>query len=222
MTNASLGEPGMPARIAATLRVLHGGPRFLRDFDMLGLADEWRAVAEARGFRLPGGYGSRRSAIRGIRKALDARPLSTVPCHNDLLADNFIEQEGRLRLLDWEYSGNGDPAFELGNLCRELDYDGRQVEELCRAYFGSTPEPLLARVRLHMIVSDVAWALWAAVQTAISRIDFDFGTYGARRWARAEAAMDCPDFPRWLEAVAEPHAVALPPAVTARADEVVQ
>src|SRR6185295_4361088 len=37
MTNATLGEPGMPARIAATLRVLHRGSPFLRDFDMLGL-----------------------------------------------------------------------------------------------------------------------------------------------------------------------------------------
>lgn len=28
-----------------------------------------------------------------------------------------------LRLVDWEYSGNGDPAFEVGNTWRELDYD---------------------------------------------------------------------------------------------------
>jgi len=206
MTNASLGEPGMPGRIAGTLRVLHGGPRFLRDFDMLGQADQWRAVAERRGFPLPSGYGSRQSAVRGIRRALDTRPLPLVPCHNDLLADNFIEQDGRLRLLDWEYSGNGDAAFELGNACRELDYDDARLEELCRAYFGRTPAPLVARVRLHTIVSDVAWALWAAIQTAISRIDFDFETYGSRRWTRAEAAMDSSEFARWLEAVTEPHA----------------
>jgi thiamine kinase-like enzyme len=207
MTNASLGEPGMPARIAATLCVLHGGPRFLRDFDMLEQGEEWRAVAEDRGFPLPTGFGLRRVAIGAIRQALNVRPLPAVPCHNDLLADNFIEQDGRLRLLDWEYSGNGDPAFDLGNTCRELDYDDQQVEQLCRAYFGSAPEPLLARVRLHMIVSDVGWALWAAVQTAISRIAFDFETYGARRWSRVEAAMDSPDFARWLEAVTGRHAV---------------
>ena len=75
------------------------------------------------------------------------------------------------------------------------------MRELCQAYFGRAPASLVARVRLHMIVSDVGWTLWAAIQTAISRIAFDFSAYGAARWARAEAAMDAPDFPRWLDAV---------------------
>jgi thiamine kinase-like enzyme len=206
MTNASLGEAGMPARLAATLRVLHGGPRFLRGFDMLALAERYRALAERRGFPLPSGYASRRAAIEALGRALAARPLSAVPCHNDLLADNFIEQDGRLRVLDWEYSGNGDPAFELGNACRELDYGEDRIGELCQGYFGGAPPPLVARVRLHMIVSDLGWTLWAAIQAAISRLAFDFRAYGAARWTRAEAAMDGPDFPRWLEAVTGPHA----------------
>jgi aminoglycoside phosphotransferase (APT) family kinase protein len=202
MTNDRLREPGMPVRIAATLRLLHGGPRFLRDFDMLRLAEGYRGVAESRGFPMPPGYAARRAAIERIRAVLAIRPLPGVPCHNDLLADNYIEQpDGRLRLVDWEYSGNGDPAFELGNTCRELDYDDARLEELCRAYFGETPEPLTARVRLHMIVSDVGWALWAVIQAGISRIAFDFAGYGTARWTRAEATMDSPEFPRWLGAV---------------------
>ena len=205
MTNGTLQEPGMPGRIATTLRVLHSGPRFLRDFDMMGLAERYQVVAERRGFPLPSGYRLRRSTVQEIGGALAVHPLPAVPCHNDLLADNFIEQDGRLRLLDWEYSGNGDPTFELGNSCRELDYDEGRVEELCQAYFGGAPAPLVARVRLHMIVSDVGWALWAAIQAAISRIAFDFEAYGTARWRRAEAAMDSPGFPRWLVAATQPH-----------------
>jgi thiamine kinase-like enzyme len=158
-------------------------------------------VIEARGFPEPDGYPARQPVVREIGAALAARPLPSVPCHNDLLADNYIEQAGRLRLVDWEYSGNGDPAFELGNTCRELDYDGPRIEELCRAYWDHASPPLVARVRLHMIVSDVGWALWAAIQAAISRIAFDFAAYGAARWARAQTVMDSPDLPRWLEAV---------------------
>jgi thiamine kinase-like enzyme len=202
MTNATLAEPGMPARIAATLRALHAGPRFLRDFDMLALAERYRALAEGRGFPLPRGFAARRPTVNRIASALTRHPLPSVPCHNDLMADNYIEQEGGIRIVDWEYSGNGDPTFELGNTCRELDYDADRIEELCRAYFGSVSPPLLGRVRLHMIVSDVGWALWAAIQRAISRISFDFDAYGAARWTRAEAAMDATEFPRWLEAVA--------------------
>ena len=204
MTNATLAEPGMPARIAETLRVLHRGPRFLRDFDMLALAERYRTLADSRGFPLPAGYAARRPIVDRIGAALAARPLPTVPCHNDLLADNYIEQAGRLRIVDWEYSGNGDPAFELGNTCRELDYDPGQIQELCQAYFGAAPDSLLGRVRLHMIVSDVGWALWAAIQRAISRISFDFSAYGAARWTRAGIAMDSADFPRWIGAAARP------------------
>ena len=148
--------------------------------------------------RDPSGGASRRRPVTGpgdlpsgkFGAALAVRPLPSLPCHNDLLADNYIEQEGRLRLVDWEYSGNGDPAFELGNTCRELDYDDVRLLELCRAYFGRATASLVGRVRLHMIVSDVGWTLWAAIQTAISRIAFDFSAYGAARWTRAEAAMD--------------------------------
>jgi thiamine kinase-like enzyme len=206
MTNATLQEPGMPGRIAATLRALHAGPRFLRDFDMLGLAEGYWAVIERRGFPVPPGYRARRPVIQEIGAALAAHPLPSVPCHNDLLADNYIEQDGRLRLLDWEYSGNGDPAFELGNTCRELDYNEDRVRELCRAYFGRAPASLVARISLHTITSDVGWTLWAAIQTGISRIEFDFSAYGAARWARAGAAMDSLDFPRWIEAVRRPDA----------------
>jgi len=145
-----------------------------------------------------------RTGYIALIRALLRRHGWRVP--NDLLADNYIEQDDRLRLVDWEYSGNGDPAFDLGNTCRELDYDEGRLQELCQAYFRGAPAPLVARVRLHMIVSDVGWALWAAIQTAISRIAFDFEAYGAARWRRAEAGMDSSDFPRWLEAVTHPHA----------------
>jgi thiamine kinase-like enzyme len=204
LSSADLQAPGMPARIAATLRALHGGPRFLRDFDMLVLAGRYEALIGQRGWPLPAGYGARRPAVRRLDAALRACPLPAAPCHNDLLADNYIEQDGRLRLVDWEYSGNGDPAFELGNTCRELDYDEDRIAELCAAYLGRPSAPLVARVRLHMVVSDVGWSLWAAVQTAISRLAVDFASYGAARWARAEAAMDGPDFARWLDAVQHP------------------
>jgi len=34
------------------------------------------------------------------------RAEQTVPCNNDLLAENFIDVGGELRLIDYEYSGN--------------------------------------------------------------------------------------------------------------------
>ncbi len=112
----------------------------------------------------------------------------TVPCHNDLLAENYLDDGAWLWLVDWEYSGNNDPAFELGNTCQELGFDDDQVAELCAAYFGAASPALLARMRLQMIMSDVGWTLWAAIQARISTIDYDFAGWAEERWARAASA----------------------------------
>jgi hypothetical protein len=59
-------------------------------------------------------------------------------------------------------------------------------------------------MKLNMIMSDVGWALWAAIQAKISTIEYDFWGWAIERWARAEAKLDSPDFPGWLEAVGKP------------------
>ena len=41
-----------------------------------------------------------------------------------------------LRLIDYEYSGNNDPCFELGNTCQEMQFNDNQINEVCSAYFG--------------------------------------------------------------------------------------
>ena len=46
----------------------------------------------------------------------------TVPCNNDLLAGNFIDDGERVWLIDYEYSGMNDPAFELGNTATECEF----------------------------------------------------------------------------------------------------
>jgi hypothetical protein len=114
------------------------------------------------------------AAIPRIKAALAARPLPTVPCHNDLLAENYLDDGDRLWIVDYEYSGNNDPTFELGNTAQELGFDAARQEELCAAYFGperfSRDGPaLMARMRLQMVMSDVGWTLWGAGSSAVSR-----------------------------------------------------
>ena len=201
MSNESLRAEGMPRRIAAVLRQLHAGPRFRDDFDMFRTAERYLALVDERDIAIPAGYREHLAALPRIEAALAVHPLASVPCHNDLLADNYLDDGERLWLVDWEYSGNNDPTFELGNTAQELGYDDDQVGELCAAYFGEASPALLARMRLQMIMSDVGWTLWAAIQARISTIDYDFTGWAEERWARAAAALDGPDFEPWLEDV---------------------
>lgn len=201
MSNAAFAAPGEPTRVAETLRRLHVGPRFRDDFDMFRLAERYLRVVDERRIAIPSGYRERMDRIPRIEHALAVHPLPTVPCHNDLLADNYLDDGERLWVVDYEYSGNNDPTFELGNTCQELGWDDARIGELCAAYFGKATDALLARMRLQMIMSDVGWTLWAAIQSRISTIDFDFAGWAEERWARAQAALDGPDFEGWLRTV---------------------
>jgi thiamine kinase-like enzyme len=192
---------GWPDRIAAALRRLHAGPRFRDDFDMFRTTERYLRVVDDRSIAIPAGYRERLDRLPRIEAALLVHPLAAVPCHNDLLAENYLDDGQRLWIVDYEYSGNNDPTFELGNTCQELGWGDDRVRELCAAYFGEATDALVARMRLQMIMSDVGWTLWAAIQAAISPIDFDFAGWADMRWDRAREAVDGPDFEDWLATV---------------------
>jgi thiamine kinase-like enzyme len=201
MSGEALRAPGMPTRIATTLRALHAGPRFRDDFDMFRLTGRYLALVDERDIAVPAGYREHLDRIPTIEAALAAHPMATVPCHNDLLAENYIDTGDRLWIVDFEYSGNDDPTFELGNTAQELGYDDDRLAELCAAYFGSATSALLGRLHLQMIMSDVGWTLWAAIQARISTIDYDFMGMAEERWARAAAMLVGPGFEGWLRDV---------------------
>ncbi len=201
MSNGTFQELGMPDRIAEALRRLHAGPRFQNDFDMFRLTERYLAVVDERAIPVPAGYRTRMDRIPPIEEALAANPLPTVPCHNDLLAENYLDDGERLWIVDYEYSGNDDPTFELGNTCQELGFDQDRIAELCAAYFGEASPALLARMRLQMIMSDVGWTLWAAIQARISTIDYNFMGWAEERWRRASAKLDGPEIEVWLREV---------------------
>ena len=80
-----------------------------------------------------------------------SRAGPTVPCNNDLLAGNFIDDGDAVWLIDYEYSGNNDACFELGNTATECDLDDDQVEALVDGVLRRARPPMLARVRLQAL-----------------------------------------------------------------------
>jgi thiamine kinase-like enzyme len=198
MSNATLHAPGMPARIARSIRMLHSGPRFLTDFNMFRLVEFYLRMVQEHDVRIPATYRDRLPTVRRIEEATLAHALPAVPCNNDLLAENYIDDGSLLRLIDFEYSGNNDPCFELGNTCQELQYDEARFTELCAAYFVEPLRHLLARMHLFALMSDVGWTLWGAIQAKVSKLDYDFWGYATGRWDRAERILASPEFSAWL------------------------
>ena len=97
------------------------------------------ALVREHGFSLPDGYDAFAPQWERVRRALAVRPPATVPCNNDLLAGNFIDDGQRVWLIDYEYSGNNDPAFELGNTATECDLSREQTDELVDGWTAEDP-----------------------------------------------------------------------------------
>jgi thiamine kinase-like enzyme len=201
MSKETLNAPGMPSRMAQSINRLHSGPRFLLDFNMFRLTEYYLAICNDRHIRLPVGYAEKMPLVSQIEKALLADPLPTVPCNNDLLAENYIDDGTKLWLIDYEYSGNNDPCFELGNTCQEMQFNEDQISEMCSSYFGNATANKISRMKLNMIMSDVGWGLWAAIQANMSKIKYDFWGWATERWGRAVEKMDSAEFPGWLKDV---------------------
>jgi thiamine kinase-like enzyme len=184
--------------IAGACRRLHGGRRFLHDFDMFEIQPRYLAIVRERGFRLPDHYEGFEPQIRELERAMRVRPEETVPCNNDLLAENFIEVSGEMRLIDYEYSGNNEPSFELGNVWSESNLSLEQLGELVTAYWGRPLRNKVARARLWGLMSKYGWTLWGSIQDGISDLDFDFWTWALEKYERAVEELDGPQFEELL------------------------
>ena len=201
MSKDSLNESGMPTRMAQSIKRLHAGERLILDFNMFRLTEYYLSLCKERNIKIPDGYFERMKIVDEIERAMSVKPLATVPCNNDLLAENYIDDGNQLWLIDYEYSGNNDPTFELGNTCQEMQFNDEQIAEVCSAYFGEASADKIARMKLNMIMSDVGWGLWAAIQANISTIEFDFWGWAIERWGRAEQKMDSAEFSVWMKDV---------------------
>ena len=192
------------AGVAEVVRTLHEGPRFVSEFDMFDIQRFYLATVQERGFRLPDRYLDFQPQVDRMRKALQVAPLPTKPCNNDLLAANFLDDGERVWIIDFEYSGNNDPCFELGNIWSESNLALEQLDELITHYYRREQPSLVARARLLGLMSKYGWTLWASIQDATSEMDFDFWEWGMEKYVRAVDEFDGPDFEALLAAAATP------------------
>jgi thiamine kinase-like enzyme len=181
LADADFADAAVMDRAADAVRRLHAGPRFTGDFDMFARQAGYLDVVRENRMRLPNGYADHAPAWDDVRRALAAAPRPTVPCNNDLLAANFIDDGRRVWLIDYEYSGNNDAWTE--------------------AYFGDPTPADRARVRVQALCSQYGWSLWGFIQEATSPLDFDFHTWGMERYEKAAATFRGGGLRRLLEQV---------------------
>src|SRR5262245_56421864 len=191
------------ARVADSVRRFHGGPAIPGLFLPLRIAEAYQALAEAQGVPIPPEYERADAIGRRIELALIVSPTRLRPCHNDLLPGNLIDDGTRMRIVDWEYAGMGDPFFDLGNFSVNNEFTPDEDAAFLAAYDGgAVVSARLARLVLFRIVSDFREAMWGVLQQGISTLDVDFRGYATEHFDRLLANAATPRFERALAEVA--------------------
>lgn len=170
-------------RIAESVKKLHQAPPFVRDFDMFEVQKNYLSIVKDRGFRIPDNYEYFQIFRDELFAAFSSTHDGTVPCNNDLLPANFIDDGTKVWLIDYEYSGNNDACFELGNIWSESGLPIEALQKLVSAYYGEDRPDKFARAWLFSVLAKYGWTLWASIQDGISELDFDFWSWGMKKYA---------------------------------------
>jgi thiamine kinase-like enzyme len=189
-------------RVAEACRLLHAGPRFEGDVDVFAVQRRYLRLVHEHGLRLPDRYLEYMPAVERIRRALAPRAGASVPCHNDLVAANLVDDGERVWIIDYEYAGNNDACFEIGNLWAEAELDHEHLGSLVDAYYGGHHGDKVARARLFALMSRYGWTLWALLQAAASPVGFDARSWAGQQYERAVAEFEHPGFDSLLDRAA--------------------
>lgn len=181
----------LPA-LARAIRGIHALKPLPKAFSPFDTVRNYSRIASQRDFAFPENAEAALQKLVQVAEKLGP-PTQIRPCHNDLLAANFIVVDGSVRIIDWEYAGMGDPYFDLANFAVNLQLNESQSQALLEAYFdGDLPNDAMARLTLMRAVSDAREAYWGFVKAATARPDEQakFREYGTMHLDRfiAQAA----------------------------------
>ena len=120
-------------------------------------------------------------------------PDTYVPCHNDLLADNFIlvEDGEKYRepvyLIDWEYAGMSTPYYDVADMFQEILVPRETEARILKIYWEDRDmDRRTYMTDLFKPFPDIYWFFWSLIQLNVSTIDFDFYTYGRVKYENAQ------------------------------------
>ena len=194
---------GAVARAGHAFRQLHTtATSFASDFTLFPMIDEYKSLLASKGAALPAGYDEVQRQAEVVRTALEAAPAHLAPCHCDPLCEDFLDTGERMFIIDYEYAGNNDPMWDLGDLSVEGGFAQEQDDALLRAYFGEDPPANeCGRMVAYKALCDLLWTLWGVIQHVNGNPAEDFWAYAVGRFERCKALMSSPDFDARIAAI---------------------
>lgn len=193
-------QPGYISLVAGALQKIHMMADIPGKFWVPKIVADYTAIAERHSVAFPDNFDWLIERLREAEAALLSTPYHPRPCHNDLLNENFLF-DGRLRILDWEYAGMGDPFFDLANFSVNHDFSDEHDRLLLDRYFGEVTGVNWAHLKVMRVISDFRESMWGLVQTGISQLDFDFPGYASKHFERLTNNLHDPRWEQWIKEI---------------------
>jgi thiamine kinase-like enzyme len=180
---------------------------FATEFRLFDMIDDYKQLLNAKGATLPEGYEQLQTRADATRQALQRTPSTgrrlTVPSHCDPLCENFLDTGTRMFVIDYEYAGNNDPMWDLGDLSVEAGFGPEHDAALLRSYFGGEPARAeVGRMVAYKAMCDLLWTLWGVIQHVNGNPAEDFWAYAVGRFDRCRTLMDDPGYAAHVDAIA--------------------
>lgn len=185
MDEESMKEKRHIEQAAEIFRKLHGcGVDTGVPFEVFDMAATYEKVIYDNDVPMPADYPERKAQVAAIKAEVDANsPAPKVPCHNDPLCANWVEGNGRMYLVDWEYAGMNDGMWDIAAVSIESCYEEEHDLYFLEKYLGRVPT---AADRKHLIASkiyvDYLWTLWAKMRVPVDGQPME--DWAAERYAR--------------------------------------
>ncbi len=195
--------PDVLQRTGRAFRKLHDCDKnFSGQFELFEQIDQYLEVVKNLEADLPGGYEAVQKDAEHVRTALSSHALPNTPCHCDPMVENCIDNGEKVFIIDFEYAGNNDPMWDLGDISVEGNFSEEQDHLFMSAYFGHEPGAFdVGRMVMYKAMCDLLWTLWGVVQHANDNPVDDFWAYAVGRLERCQILMASSDFPRHLDSV---------------------
>ena len=169
-------------KIAPILQTIHASGKELRgEFAPFEEIKKYESLIEE---KIPyANYEVVREEVFSLEKRLADLGVDRKSCHIDLVPENFIESpQGRLYLIDWEYSSMNDPMWDLAALFLESEFTRQEEEAFLSHYESEQTSVSREKIAIYKILQDAIWSLWTVYKEEQGT---DFGDYGVNRYQRA-------------------------------------
>lgn len=186
-------------RVVEKLRKFHQNTKPLSgEFNVFRRVEWLTSVSEEYHCHFPNDFDWLRQRMKECEKALLVHPYQPAPCHCDLLNLNFLDEDGDVKILDWEYAGQGDIIYDLSNFSSHHKFTEEKEQFELKAYFGDFSPKHFAHFKLLKPMSEIHEAMWGTTQTGISNLDEDFQGYADYWFDRARKDIQDPRWAQWL------------------------